>query len=252
MPMLKENEWNRINEILLEIYTIDSEPEICEKFLKMIRVLIPYAQAFFIMFDENDGINLENSCFMNVSEDCKRSYIDHYFKLDYVNYITGDITSAVFKDTDIIEDELREKTEFYQQFLQPHDLQYGCGIIFIKEKKTLGILNLFRMSALGDFSEKDLKILHMVKDHLANIIFSLRKNSKALDGRRSINAAELSRYNLSKRELEIVQMLFEGKSNQQMSDSLCISLSTVKKHVYNIFNKLGINTRMQILKLLEL
>jgi DNA-binding NarL/FixJ family response regulator len=84
---------------------------------------------------------------------------------------------------------------------------------------------------------------------LANIIHSLRKNSKSLDGRVSINSEDISRYNLSKREMEIIQLMIDGKSNQDIGDALVISISTVKKHVYNIFTKLGINSRMQMLKI---
>ncbi|GHV11763.1 hypothetical protein FACS1894219_03470 [Clostridia bacterium] len=251
VPVLKEAEWNKINEILLDIYTINNEPKVCDHFLKMIRGLIPYSQSFFIMFDENGKIIIENSGFVNISEDCRNSYIERFFELDYVNYITGDVTSIVYKDTDIMGDDTRRNTEFYQQFLKPYDMQYGCGIVFIKEEKTLGILNIFRVNELGDFSEKDLKILRIVKDHIANIIYSLRRNSKTLDGKITINPEDMSKYNLSNRESEIIQMLLDGKSNRDICDVLFISLSTVKKHVYNIFNKLGINSRTQILKMLK-
>jgi DNA-binding CsgD family transcriptional regulator len=249
MTSLKENEWNQINEILLEVYSMDNEQEIAERFLKMSRILIPYTQAFFIMCDEDNQIISENCCFINISEQRKKSYIEHFYKLDYINYIIGDVRTIVFKDTDILENDLREKTEFYQEFLKPQNMQYGAGIVFIKEEKLLGIVNLFRAEELGDFTEKDLKILHLVKDHLANIIHSLRKNSKSLDGRVSINSEDISRYNLSKREMEIIQLMIDGKSNQDIGDALVISLSTVKKHVYNIFTKLGINSRMQMLKI---
>jgi len=50
---------------------------------------------------------------------------------------------------------------------------------------------------------------------------------------------------LSKRETEILRLVTEGYTNLQISDLLSISANTVKTHVNNIFNKLGVNDRTQ-------
>lgn len=51
--------------------------------------------------------------------------------------------------------------------------------------------------------------------------------------------------NLSKREMEVLKILAQGLSNQEIADQLFISLKTVKTHVSNIFNKLEANDRTQ-------
>ncbi len=50
---------------------------------------------------------------------------------------------------------------------------------------------------------------------------------------------------LSKRELEILQLIGDGCSNQEIADRLVITLHTVKKHSSNIFSKLGVTSRTQ-------
>jgi two-component system, NarL family, response regulator LiaR len=50
---------------------------------------------------------------------------------------------------------------------------------------------------------------------------------------------------LSPRELEILQLLVEGRSNPEMADVLYISLSTVKAHIRSIMNKLAVDDRVQ-------
>lgn len=50
---------------------------------------------------------------------------------------------------------------------------------------------------------------------------------------------------LSERELEVLQMLAHGASNQEIADTLVVSLSTVKKHVGNILAKLTVTSRTQ-------
>jgi LuxR family maltose regulon positive regulatory protein len=52
---------------------------------------------------------------------------------------------------------------------------------------------------------------------------------------------------LSEREKEILTLIAEGLSNQQIAARLVISITTVKTHVGNIFNKLGVTSRTQAL-----
>jgi two-component system, NarL family, response regulator NreC len=52
---------------------------------------------------------------------------------------------------------------------------------------------------------------------------------------------------LTKREREIVAVLARGKTNQQVSDTLGISVATVRHHLCAIFDKLGIATRGQLI-----
>ncbi len=50
---------------------------------------------------------------------------------------------------------------------------------------------------------------------------------------------------LSERELEVVRLVAEGLTNQQIAARLIITLHTVKKHTSNIYGKLGVSSRTQ-------
>lgn len=54
-------------------------------------------------------------------------------------------------------------------------------------------------------------------------------------------------FNLTKREYSIVFLITKGYRNKKIGEILFISESTVKKHIYNIFNKLSINSRYELL-----
>ncbi len=54
------------------------------------------------------------------------------------------------------------------------------------------------------------------------------------------------KFNISNREQEIVELLLKGKSNKQIEEELYISLSTVKSHVHNIYKKLGVQGRTEL------
>ena len=59
------------------------------------------------------------------------------------------------------------------------------------------------------------------------------------------------RYHISKREKEIIQQICDGKTNQQIADELFISLQTVKDHTHRIYSKIGINSRMKLVQLVN-
>ena len=51
---------------------------------------------------------------------------------------------------------------------------------------------------------------------------------------------------LSQREIEIVQGVTQGLHNKQIGENLSISEQTVKNHLHNIFNKLGLSDRLEL------
>jgi LuxR family maltose regulon positive regulatory protein len=52
---------------------------------------------------------------------------------------------------------------------------------------------------------------------------------------------------LSARELEILRLIAAGSSNQEIADRLVVALSTIKKHVNNLYGKLDVQSRTQAL-----
>jgi DNA-binding CsgD family transcriptional regulator len=55
-----------------------------------------------------------------------------------------------------------------------------------------------------------------------------------------------SRYGLTERENEVVKLIVKGKSNKEIGRILFVSISTVKNHIYNIYRKLGVSSRGQL------
>ncbi len=60
------------------------------------------------------------------------------------------------------------------------------------------------------------------------------------------------RFKFTKRESEIIDGIIQGKSNQQISDMLNLSMNTVKTHLQRIFNKTGVSSRNELAYLLML
>ncbi len=86
--------------------------------------------------------------------------------------------------------------------------------------------------------------------YMQEILAAFPKAEPAGKGRSVDNGFALDEFlapveKLTPRELEILQRIAAGDSNQSIAGQLIITLSAVKKHTGNIFNKLNVNSRTQ-------
>ncbi len=60
-----------------------------------------------------------------------------------------------------------------------------------------------------------------------------------------INQKEIEKLGISKRELDVLNLMAAGSSNEEIAEKLFVSLNTVKTHSSNIFLKLDVKRRTQ-------
>lgn len=53
-------------------------------------------------------------------------------------------------------------------------------------------------------------------------------------------------FGLTQREIEIISAIRQGSSNREIASQLAISEETVKRHLSNIYGKLGVNSRLEL------
>lgn len=70
--------------------------------------------------------------------------------------------------------------------------------------------------------------------------------TRALDHARQAGTMGVPGAALTPRELEIVRMLAEGLRNREIADKLFITEGTVKLHLHNAYEKLGVNGRLEL------
>lgn len=227
--MLNENEWNSINDILLDLYAVSDKKLLSGKVLRDLKNSVPFTKGCFVLFDKDGKFDAKNSAFDGFDDLAARKYKE---------FLDSQRENPFFKDSEI------EK-----HFLRATDIPFNAGIVLSSEGKISGILNLFRDAAAGDFSEKNIYVLNIMKRHLENILHNvcLMENQNFDFASSKCFAHAISDFALSHREAEILKLIADGKSNAEICNGLCVSISTVKKHVYNIFNKAGVNSRTQLL-----
>jgi len=63
-----------------------------------------------------------------------------------------------------------------------------------------------------------------------------------------LNEHELNNLRLSTREMEVLQLMADGLSNQQIAERLFVSLNTIKTHTSNLFLKMEVERRTQAIE----
>ena len=86
-----------------------------------------------------------------------------------------------------------------------------------------------------DFTERDRLVLDLLKPHLER----LWRNAEA----RKRASAGVDPARLTSREREVLSWVARGKTNPQIAELLWVSPATVRKHLENVYAKLGVSTR---------
>jgi ATP/maltotriose-dependent transcriptional regulator MalT len=79
------------------------------------------------------------------------------------------------------------------------------------------------------------------------IVYFLRRSGSAPLVNEEPSQEFLSKYGITERERELILKVMQGKSNADIADELVISLATVKTHLHNIYQKLGVDSRYDLL-----
>ena len=65
------------------------------------------------------------------------------------------------------------------------------------------------------------------------------------------NNEKLSNFNLTPRQIDVLNMIMRGLPNKRIAAQLSISEPTVKEHISNILKKIGVNSRVEAITLLH-
>lgn len=128
----------------------------------------------------------------------------------------------------------------------------ACYLVFmVLSVAPLPIEQLFPFS-------RNLFIMVFLSLHLIPIFFMnlyLDKTREMDDDSKSDFETRFSefaeKHEISKRECEVVRLICQGYSNQEISDALFISLQTVKDHTHRIFVKTGVRNRVQLTNMIR-
>ena len=122
-----------------------------------------------------------------------------------------------------------DKNEFVQA------MKMGCSGIVLKQTAADLIIKSIRRVHAGE--------IWLDSNTTAAV---MRQFASPLDGAPQAGMRARDRSPLSNREREIVALVAQGYKNKEMAEKMFISEQTVKNHLHNIFDKLGVSDRLEL------
>jgi two-component system nitrate/nitrite response regulator NarL len=132
----------------------------------------------------------------------------------------------------LVNEELRE--DFFDAVRQ------GCCGIVAKQTSTELLIKSIRKVHAGEFWLDRVTTADVIRRLSKKSSTSPTTNTGARLGLREQGGA------LSQREREIVNLVAQGFKNREMAERMFISEQTVKNHLHNIFDKLGVSDRLEL------
>lgn len=247
MKTLETNDWMVLNSIIYKIYTTENFNDMRNELIEQLKMLIDYDSADFFLAAKDGSNHLVDPIYFNCNEN-KSSVFD---ELDYsrgIMYSSG--KSLVYRETDIISDDKRMQTEYYKKVYRPNNWHFSLQLILGHDKEFLGVITFYRTLGKDNFEYDDIFLLDMLKDHLVYRLHQNRQISGSSEEKITVSEAA-QKFDLTKREQTILKMLMEGKDSNELGDELSISINTLKKHILNIYRKLGVKNRVQLFKMIK-
>ncbi len=246
MKTLETNDWMILNSIIYKIYTTENPLTMRQQLLEQMKMVLDFDSADFYLASKEESPKLTEPVMYNCDEDQSANYE----ALGNSREIMYSGKSLVYRETDIISDEKRMETEYYNKVYRPNNWHYSVQMILGKDKEFLGVITFYRTIGKDNFQYDDIFLLDLLKDHLAYRLYRDRRECNT--GKEKLTVTEAAEeYGLTRREHMILRLLMQGKDNNQLCEELSISVNTLKKHILNIYRKLGIRNRVQMFKMIK-
>lgn len=115
---------------------------------------------------------------------------------------------------------------------------------FIDDEKVYPVIEAGAFSYLLKTSRAPEIVQAIQQAYRGQAVFESQITDKIMTRMRGENT-ELPHLQCTPREMDVLKLIGEGKSNQDIADELFIGIKTVKTHVSNVLSKLGVDDRTQ-------
>lgn len=250
-----ERDWRFMLDAVLRINSVESVELLEKEALECLCLLIPCTQGTIFVVEESNGVIPRYG----------RPYAVGMEALFFDEFLNGDYNSdpiftgtniprqtETFRDGDLLPEDYRVQTRLYREIYAKQGIHYALRSYLVHNARIVGNISLFNSKEAGEFSSKDVFIQTTLAPHIALKLGTLLALE---DPQRSLRTAQQEKaidgFGLTGREREIVLMIASDVDDREIADTLCISMGTLKKHIYNAYKKMRVNNRVQLYSLVN-
>jgi DNA-binding CsgD family transcriptional regulator len=125
------------------------------------------------------------------------------------------------------------RLEYYHEVLRPMGIEHQLRLWLPAPATTSRVFYFNRSSTGGDFGDRERALLELLRPFLAALHARFTHHENG-----DVGVARLT-----DRETQILQLVARGKTNREIALLLVVSEHTVRKHLENVYEKLGVHTR---------
>lgn len=239
--------------IVAECSQMRTPKEFVTKLLELLEKACPYDEAVVFFFNSNGRV--EDRYLVRAKPERLDAYMSYYINVIPKDYGDFDLyagskehSGAVFSKN-INWSEL-PKSESKKDYIDFYGLKYSWSFSFFDQLGSYRAIICLDRTRDTPFSEAEKNRLNLALPILNNMYRNFFY--QAMEMGQYFGHLPWERYRLTKREREIADYLCQGMTAQTISASLCISVTTIYKHISNIFKKTGVKNQQElIVKLLN-
>jgi len=131
----------------------------------------------------------------------------------------------------------------YRAFLTSFGILDAAEMVFRQGDELIGGMSLLWTRASPGTLRAELGVINNLHRYI-QVSFQSALRGTLIGWRKSL----VHEFSLTPRELEVVELVCAGRTNGELGESLSISLATVKSHLSNIFQKLGVRNRAALVQ----
>lgn len=233
--------WPKIHEYILEVGSERQRRALLQKALHEIHRLIPFDTAHLLYTDGKFHILHQEA--LQIPKSFQKTYPVYFLPSNMTKTWLPE-NPRLFHGTAA----MYRNIAFGEEWIKPLGLDSAIGMRFIDCNGENVLFILYRSHSKIGFSDLDIAILSIIQPHLVNLSACLQTTNPATI--RTIAESVKEFKQLTPREIEITILLCEGLNTQSICSKLYISQETLYRHTNNIFKKLGVANRHELIVLM--
>lgn len=249
---MEKNDFLLFNEIIYHIHTCENLGELKRTLLAQIKLLIPYTYSSLLVVSidpETKAIQHKKpfclpSSFASMEEDwIAREHQDECL------WVSHAPESIVVRSSELMEESVRLSSPIYREVYLKYNIFDYMSMNLAYEHQVMALLSLYRTRADGAFSDREAFYLRALSNHI-NYAYYRKAYEEPSEAHTSRTMGQLvADYGLTRREEEILSLVFQDMNNEEILDEIAISKHTLLKHLQNLYRKCEVSSRLDLLKL---
>jgi DNA-binding CsgD family transcriptional regulator len=156
-----------------------------------------------------------------------------------VNYYWASGSGEPVMISDFLSQERFHRLGLYAEFFRGIPVEHQLAVGLPGRGKELIGIALSR--SRHDFSDQDRALLNVLHAPLTAALLRARRHQQARQARTAITDSGLA--DLTEREIQVLQLVADGRTNASIAHSLDVSPRTIAKHLEGVYRKLGVSSR---------